>query len=124
MFNMMHFGVNRRAVMRFERFFRARRAANVPDFLQHEPRVRSMPENEGEPAPIIHARFPIHGDMVNLIERDAPGPQAVIARLRGQPRPVRDPAEALLLRSRDEHAISEKAGRGIGMISVEAEDEH
>ena len=48
--------------------------------------------------------------------------QAVADRFAGEAAPVLDAAEALLLDGGDQVAVLDQAGRGIGVIGVEAED--
>ena len=49
-----------------ESFFDRRRAADVFDFLGHQFRIRPTGQDKSEPAQIVHARFPIDRDMIDV----------------------------------------------------------
>ena len=66
MLDMMHFGFDLNPVIRLERFLDRSGAANVFDFLRDQFRMRPMGQNESEPAQIVHARFAIDRDVIDL----------------------------------------------------------
>ncbi len=116
--DVMQLGADGATVGIFEGAFHGGSAPDVFHFLEDKTRVGSVPKDEGEPAPVVDAGLSVHGDVIDLVEGGAAGLQTVIDRLRGQPGPVFDPAEALLFGRGDEFAIAEKARRGVSVISV------
>ena len=83
-----------------------------------------MPQNKGESAQIVHARFPIDRDMVDVPKRDSAFAQTVIDRVRRQAGPMLDPAKTFLLGGSDQLAVLDQTRRGIAVIRVKAEDGH
>jgi hypothetical protein len=63
-------------------------------------------QNVGDLAKEVGATVLIDGDVVDLRERELSLAQAIGDSLRGKPGPVLDPAEALLLRRRNEHPVA------------------
>ena len=64
-----------------------------------------MPQDKGEPAPVIHAGLPIDRDMLDVPKRDTAFAQTVIDRVRWQASPMLDPAKTLLLGGGDQLAV-------------------
>ena len=96
----------------------------IANLLHDQSRIGSMPQNKGEPAPVVHARVAIDRDVIDVLERDAAFAQTVIDRLSGQARPMFDPAKTLFLGRGDELAVLDQTRRGIAVVSVKAEDPH
>ena len=77
-----------------------------------------------EPPPVVHARFTIDRDVIDVAKRKFALLQNVIDRARRQPGPMFDPPKTFLLRRGDEFAINEQTGGGIAVICVETQDFH
>ena len=81
-------------------------------------------QNVGDLAKEVGPTVLIDGDVVDLRERELGLAQAIGDGLRGKPGPVLDPAEALLLRRRNEHPVAHEGGGGVSVKGVEPEDDH
>jgi hypothetical protein len=66
----------------------------------------------------------IDSDVVDLIEVDARFVETVTDGHGGKSSPVFDAPEALLLRRGDEFAVDENARSGVGVMRIDAEDDH
>jgi hypothetical protein len=86
--------------------------------MEHQPRIGTMTKDEGDAPPIIHARFAIDGDMLNVPQGDTALAQTIVDRLRGQTGPMFDSAKPFFLGRRDQLPVPDKAGSGVAVISV------
>ena len=96
--------------------------AAMAQALQHIGRAHALGEDIGELAPTVGAVVAVDRDMVDVGQRDACFGQAVADRFTGEPAPMLDAAETLLLDGGQQHAVLHQAGRGIGVVGVEAQD--
>src|SRR5205807_6884770 len=86
--------------------------------------MRPMGEDESEPAQIVHARFSIDRDVLDLAQRNFSLLQNVIDRVGRQTGPMFDPAKTLLFSRGNQFAIKKQARRRIAVVSVKAQDFH
>ena len=83
-----------------------------------------MRQDKSEPTQIIRARFPIDGDMIDLLQPQPHFFQAVVDRAGRQPGPMLDPAKTFLFRRGHQFAVYKQARGGIAVVCVKAEDFH
>src|SRR5437773_5259766 len=81
-------------------------------------------QDEAHPLQQTRVRIAVDRDVVDVVELDAGLIETVADRRRREARPMLDPAEALLLRRRDELAVDDDAGGGISVVGVDSNDNH
>ena len=96
---------------------------SVGEAIANQSERRAAPEGEERLLQEVRLGVAVDGDMLDVLEADPGLGQAPAHRLDRQPGPVLDPAEALLLGGGDEQPVAQKAGRTVGVIGVEAEDQ-
>src|SRR5262245_9122962 len=92
--------------------------------VQHDSHSRPLANQEFSASPIVGAAVLVDGDVGDILQVGAGFCEAPLDRLRWKARPMLDTAEALFPRRRDQLAIGDNAGGGIGMEGVQAEYEH
>src|SRR5690242_5709888 len=96
--------------------------APVANAVDDQRKVRSSGQCERDLLYKIGLRILIDRDVMDLGELDTPSLQTIPDRLRRKARPVLDPPEALLLRSRDQRSVTDQASRGIAMKCIDPEN--
>ena len=89
-----------------------------------EPEIRALRGQIGKLPEEIGPAVLIDRDMLDVGQLKTCLPQAVGDRLRRKAGPVLDAAEALLLRCRDELAVTNERGRRIAVEGIEAKNDH
>ena len=69
MLDVMRLRFQASAMMSFECFLNCGGFANISDFLPHQTRVGSMPQNKPQPPQIVYPRFAIDCNVIDLVYR-------------------------------------------------------
>ena len=110
--------------MRVERFLDRCRTPNVLNFLSDQLRMRKMGRYKREPPPVVHARFTIDRDVVDVAQRKFALLQNVIDRARWQTGPMFNPSKTFLLRRGNQFAVDKQTRGGIAVICIQSQDFH
>ena len=118
MFDMVDLRFDLVPVFLFEYFLDGGCAANVFDLLPHQFGMHPVGEHKSEPTPVVHTRFAVDCNMIDIARGQPTFAQTVIDRLRRQTSPVFDPAEPFFFGRGNQFSIDKQTGRGIAVISV------
>lgn len=96
--------------------------AAVAELVEDEGWRRAMAKDETEPSKIVDVRIAIDGDMIDSAETNPTFAEAILDGFTWESGPVFDAEETFLLHGGDQFSVLQKAGGGITVISVKAED--
>src|SRR5439155_26128884 len=85
---------------------------------------RPLSEDEFRALEQPRIRIAVDSDVIDVVQIDARFVEAVADSDRRKASPVFDAPEAFLLGRRDKFAVDEDGGGGVGVVSVDAEDDH
>src|SRR5215470_2346642 len=98
--------------------------SHIRQALLDQLKTRSVPQCKEHLLMQVGAEIARNSDVVQVACRDTCFIQTIVDGLGGEPRPILDPAEALLLDGGDELSVFDQAGRSASVVGINSENIH